>query len=176
MPSSPVSGPSWRGSAEVVTTTVDRQPLDPRVRSVWRLAGALGATPVVLALLVVAVLGLANDRAWLAAAAGVAIVALVVAVVVVPPWRHRTWSWALTDEGIELAHGIVVRVESAIPAFRVQQVDITQGPIERAFGVVTLRITTASSGSDGVLPGVDADRAEEVRRQILARVAADDGV
>lgn len=156
--------------------TIARQPLDPRVRSVWRVAGAIGALPVVVALLVAAAILLSSEH--VGAAAGAVVVGLVVValVVAVPAWRHRSWSWALTDEGLEVAHGILVRVESAIPTFRVQQVDVKQGPLERAFGVVTLQITTASSGSDGTLPGIDAARAEEVRRQILGRVAADDGV
>ncbi len=159
-----------------MTATLPRQPLDPRVRQVWRVAGAIGASPFVVVLLVVAGFSAASDRPWIAAACAVVAVALAAAVVVVPAWRHRCWSWAMTDEGLEVAHGLVVRVESAIPTFRVQQVDVKQGPIERLFGVVTLQITTASSASDGTLPGIDAGRADEVRRQILGRVAADDGV
>jgi membrane protein YdbS with pleckstrin-like domain len=156
--------------------TIERQPLDPRVRHVWRLSGAIGAAPFVVAALVAAGIGAAGDRAWLTAVGVTVAVALVVIVVVVPGWRHRTWSWALTDEGLEVAHGVVVRTQSAIPTFRVQQVDVKQGPIERMFGLVTLQITTASAASDGTLPGIDAARADEVRRRILGRVAADDGV
>ncbi|HEX7135645.1 MAG TPA: PH domain-containing protein [Iamia sp.] len=152
------------------------QPLDPRVRRLWQTAALLATAPVVLVLLGTgAIVG-----AEVGALPGLGLVALAVVVVglavAVPVLRHRRWSWALTDEGLELAHGVVVRTESAIPAFRVQQVDIRQGPLERAFGLVTLQITTASSGSDGTLPGIDAAGADEVRRRILRRVAADDGV
>lgn len=156
--------------------TISRQPLDPRVRQVWRVAAAIGATPFVVVLVVVATVGAAGDRLWLSALAALGLVVLVVAVVVGPGWRHRYWAWAMTDEGLEVAHGVIVRTESSIPTFRVQQVDVKQGPIERAFGVVTLQITTASAASDGALPGIDAARADEVRQQILGRVAADDGV
>lgn len=159
-----------------MTSTIARQPLDPRVRQVWRATGALWCIPLALLCGGAAVAGVLNDAAWVAAVAAVVLVGAVALVIVVPGWRHRTWSWALTDEGLEVAHGVVVKVESAIPTFRVQQVDVKQGPIERAFGVVTLQISTASSGSDGTLPGIDAAHAEEVRRQILGRVAADDGV
>jgi membrane protein YdbS with pleckstrin-like domain len=156
---------------------VDHQPLDPRVRTLWQVVALLGTSPLVLA-------GprrrgrppRRGDTAWLGGLALLAAVVLVVLAVTLPVVRHRRWSWALTDEGLELAHGVLVRTESAIPAFRVQQVDVRQGPIERLFGLVTLTITTASSGSDGTLPGIDADRGDEVRRQILGRVAADDGV
>ncbi|HMJ77395.1 MAG TPA: PH domain-containing protein [Iamia sp.] len=153
-----------------------RRPLDPRVRTLWQVVALLATAPLVLVLLggglIVLVTGDPGPGAGLVAGA-VVVVGLAVGVPVI---RHRRWSWALTDEGLELAHGVLVRTESAIPTFRVQQVDVRQGPIERAFGLVTLTITTASAGSDGTLPGIDADGADEVRRRILHRVAVDDGV
>lgn len=149
------------------------QRLDPRVRSMWLVLGCAAAVPVAAALvLAAAVLGSGPVLAVAVAVAGV----VVGAALLVPTARYRTWRWQLTGEGIELAHGVLVRQQSAIPAFRVQQIDIRQGPVERAFGLATLRITTASSGSDGAIPGLAAERAEDVRRALLREVAADDGV
>jgi membrane protein YdbS with pleckstrin-like domain len=153
-----------------------RQPLDPRVRTLWQVAAVLGTSPVVVVLVGLGVLGLRGDAPALGAALVGAALGVVALAVGIPVLRHRRWSWALTDEGLELAHGVLVRTESAIPIFRVQQVDVRQGPLERAFGLVSLQITTASAGSDGTLPGVDAAGAEHIRRLILGRVAADDGV
>jgi membrane protein YdbS with pleckstrin-like domain len=152
------------------------QPLDRRVRSLWQTAALLGTSPLWLGLLVAALLFGASGEIGPVGALAMGSMVVIGLAVGVPVLRHRRWSWTLTDEGLELAHGVLVRTESAIPAFRVQQVDIRQGPLERAFGLVTLQITTASSGSDGTLPGIDAAGAEDVRRRILRRVAADDGV
>lgn len=154
----------------------ERQALDVRVRSLWQVSALLATAPLVLLCLAAVVANLLGAATWLAPAAASLAAALVALALGVPVIRHRRWSWALTDEGIELAHGVLVRTESAIPLFRVQQVDVRQGPLERAFGLVSLQITTASAGSDGTVPGLDAARAEEVRRLILGRVAADDGV
>ncbi len=153
------------------------QPLSPRVRTLWHLQWAVAAVAAVLVALAVAGL-VAADRAALGVAVAVGVVAAVVAVVAVigPRLHYARWRWELTDEGLELSHGVVLRVESAIPTFRVQQIDVRQGPLERAFDLVSLQITTASSASDGTLPGIDADRAESIRRSLLERVAADDGV
>jgi membrane protein YdbS with pleckstrin-like domain len=153
-----------------------RQPLDPRVRSLWHLMSALAALPVAVVLGGVAIERLLSDAVPLGATLALAAVAVLVAAIVVPIVRYARWSWGLTDEGLELASGVLVRTESAIPFFRVQQVDVRQGPIERLYGLVTLTITTASAGSDGTIPGIDVARADEVRRLILVRVAADDGV
>ena len=113
---------------------------------------------------------------WRGLAAAAAIVGASAPRAVGPRLHYARWRWELTDEGLELSHGVVLRVESAIPTFRVQQIDVRQGPLERAFGLVKPAITTASSASDGTLPGIEAERAEEIRRLLLGRVAADDGV
>lgn len=153
-----------------------RQPLDPRVRTLWQTAALLATSPLVLLLLGLGVTALVAGTPGVGVALVVAALGVVGLAVGVPVVRHRRWSWALTDEGLELAHGVLVRTESAIPIFRVQQVEVRQGPLERAFGLVSLQITTASAGSDGTLPGIDARSADGIRRLILGRVAADDGV
>src|SRR5687768_15777035 len=88
-----------------------RRPLDPRVRSLWQVATLLATSPLWLLLLGLGVLGLVTGDPG----PGVALVAgaLVVAGLAlgVPVLRHRRWSWALTDEGLELAHGVLVRTE-----------------------------------------------------------------
>jgi len=152
------------------------QPLDPRVRRVWHLLAALGALPFTAAGIVAALVGVAEDVPVLVAGGGAGAVVVVLVAAMGPRLRYRTWRWELTPEGLEISHGVLVRTASAVPVFRVQQIDVRQGPIERAFGVVQLQITTASAASDGVLPGLDPERAEAVRRELLGRVAADDGV
>lgn len=135
----------------------------------WAAAAAvLGATTVLVAAL--------TGSGALAGIGAAVTSAVVVAGVVVPRLQWARWRWALTEEGLELAHGVVVRVDSSIPAFRVQQVDVRQGPVEGWLGLVSLQVTTASAGSDGTLPGLAPDVAEAVRRDLLSRVAADDGV
>jgi membrane protein YdbS with pleckstrin-like domain len=142
----------------------------------WWLVGGLVALAVGLPALVIALAALSSGDTVIAVVAIVVGIAVAVGAIVGPSLHYRSWRWELTDEGLELSHGVLLRVESSIPAFRVQQIDVRQGPLERAFGLVTLRLTTASSGSDGTLPGIAADHAEEVRRLLLARVADHDGV
>ncbi len=149
------------------------QPLSPRVRSMWHL---IWAGWVLFVLIVATVLAVVVAQPVLTAAVAVVVALLAVVAVVGPRLNYARWRWELTDEGLEVCHGVVLRVESAIPTFRVQQIDVRQGPLERAFDLVSLQITTASAASDGTLPGIDADRAEAIRRQLLGRVAADDGV
>lgn len=150
--------------------------LSPEVMVLWRLAYAIVAA-VVLA--VVAVVVGINDT-WPVAlrALPVLVVAAVAvtAVVVVPRAEYRRWRYLVTDDGIELRHGLVIHHESSIPHFRVQHVDVRQGVLQRSLGIVSLSISTASPATDAELPGVAPARAEAIRARVLERAEADDGV
>lgn len=162
-------------SDDAVPVVVDT-PLSPRVVALWR-ASWLIATAILLipALLV----GLAATELPMAVRIGLPLLVSaggIALAIVLPNASYRNWRYAVTDDGVELRHGVLVRHESSIPHFRVQHIDIGQGPLDRWRGIVKLTISTASPGSDGSLPGIEPHRAEELRARILARAEADDGV
>lgn len=149
--------------------------LSRRVVWVWR-------TPALITALVVAavaaVIGAGADASGIApfvpalalCAAGVGMA------LVLPAWMFRRWSYWVTPDTVEIRHGVWMRVESSIPHFRVQHIDVHQGPLHRAFGVVELRISTASVTADAKLPGLTRDRAQRVRQLVLDRAQDDDAV
>lgn len=150
--------------------------LSPQVMVLWRLSYA---TVAAIVLAVVTLVAAANDGLPDALRLGLPLAVLVVAIVaiaVIPRAEYRRWRYLVTDDGIELRHGLVVHHESSIPHFRVQHVDVRQGVLQRALKVVTLSISTASPATDAELPAVDAARAELIRARVLDRAEADDGV
>lgn len=156
-----------------------RQGLDPRVRTVWRVGSVVSA--VVTAAVVTGILAIVTavaDRAGPALLlAGPAVGVLMAAL----GWwhaarAHARWSWALTDHALELDHGVWWQQTSAVPYPRLQQIDVEQGPLERRLGLVTLHLRTAAASSDGHIPGIAADRADEVRTRILERAGRGDAV
>jgi membrane protein YdbS with pleckstrin-like domain len=94
----------------------------------------------------------------------------------IPLARYRTWSYEMAQDALELRHGIFELVHSAIPYFRVQHIDVTQGPVERAVGLARLVVHTASAGTDATIPGIAAGDAEGLRRLILQRAGTGDAV
>ncbi len=93
-----------------------------------------------------------------------------------PSLAFDRWSYALRDEDLLIARGVLIRAITAIPASRIQHVDVRQGPIEQWLGLARLQIHTASGvGGDGVIPGLELDDAESLRDQ-LVRVSGDGGV
>jgi uncharacterized protein len=144
--------------------------LDPRIVQVWRVFGAIGLlVPLVPASIVLyLVLG---DRLR-----GVIPIALLVLlglyVAFYPPARYRRWRWRLTPLALELRYGVVVHRVEAVPYFRLQQIDVAQGPVDRLLGLATLQVTTASASGSVALPGIAAEDAPRIRAELLARATA----
>jgi membrane protein YdbS with pleckstrin-like domain len=155
------------------------RPLDRRVVVVWTVQEAA-------AFLVVALAAVAVDLgARLAGAAVPGPPGLAAALLAVPgaaeAWwlpraRYRRWRYQVAGDALELRHGVLRRVHSAIPYFRVQHIDVSQGPVERAVGLARLVVHTASAGTDATIPGIAAGEAEVLRRLILARAGTGDAV
>jgi uncharacterized protein len=148
--------------------------LSPKVIPLWRFrASGWAASIAIVATLPGAVAGSAVLTAALGGAVAVAGLTLAWWL---PAVAHRRWRYELTAGTVELRHGVLVVVESSIPHFRVQHVDTRQGPLERWLGVARLEISTASSATDATIPGIEAERADAVRRHILERAETTEGV
>lgn len=148
----------------------DRErPLDAAVVIVWRVLGGIGAA-VPLSIGAIAGTLLLDRLVWLPATAALAV--FILAVGWYPGARYRRWRWRLTDLALELRYGVLVRRYEAVPYFRIQQIDVTQGPVDRLVGLATLVVTTASASGSASLPGIDATEAPQVRQELLVRAAS----
>jgi len=141
--------------------------LDRRIVLVWRLT-------LLPAMLPVAVLG--GLLAGLLPGPGLAVVlplAVLLALAVGPlqTLRWRRWSWRLTDTAVEVRSGVLTRRHVVVPHFRIQQIDVLEGPVERLLGLATLTVTTASAAGSVSLPGLTVATAPAVRTEMLERAA-----
>lgn len=62
-----------------------------------------------------------------------------------PGVRYRYASYRVDERGIEIRRGVFWRSVTTVPKSRVQHTDVTQGPIDRSFGLSTLVIHTAGT-------------------------------
>ena len=96
-------------------------------------------------------------------------------------WDMRYY--VVTDRSLRIRQGALVILESTFTFANVQNLTIEQGPLERLFGLASLRIETAGGGGGagkanqpggaqhrGVLAGID--NAAEVRNRILELLRA----
>jgi len=82
--------------------------------------------------------------------------------------RFRAWGYSERDEDLEVRRGVMVQRLSVVPYGRMQFVEITAGPVERLFGLATVRLHTAAAASDARIPGLDPDEAARLRDRLAA--------
>nr|WP_305786568.1 PH domain-containing protein [Actinoplanes lichenis] len=80
----------------------------------------------------------------------------------------RAWGYAERDNDLLVRHGLVVRRLSIVPYARMQFVDVTAGPLERAFKLATVQLHTAAAASDAKIPGLPPEEAARLRDRLTA--------
>ena len=91
-----------------------------------------------------------------------------------PPVQYRHTFYKVDEEGIEIRRGVVWRKVINVPRSRVQHTDVSQGPLERRFGLGTLAIYTAGTDHAKVeLPGLDHATALKIRDHLLPGESGD---
>ncbi len=91
-----------------------------------------------------------------------------------PALRYARCSYRVDEIGIEIRSGVVIRRVTTVPRSRVQHTDVSQGPVERRFGLGTLVVYTAGTEFARVsLPGLEYGTAVGIRDTLLPRDGAD---
>lgn len=157
-----------------VTEQQHVEPFDPdgvqfkRVspRLTWvRLAGA-GIFALVGVVVAVVLFVLLDEPLTLLVAVPALLVAAFAAVVV--PRQVRALGYAEREEDLIVRRGIMFRSLTVVPYGRMQYVDVTAGPVDRALGLATVRLHTASAATDATVPGLTADAAATLRDRLTA--------
>ena len=156
------------------------QKLDPRTITLERVEGAIFVS-IVSALLLIGVLTIVLTSTlpfWLDAA----LVSGWLIVTALLGWHFHRWppiayaraAYRLDDDGIEIRRGVVWRSIVDVPRSRVQHTDVSQGPLERRFGLGSVVIYTAGSEHAQVqLGGIAHETAIAIRDQLLPHRHAD---
>ena len=85
-----------------------------------------------------------------------------------PPIAHQHTHYRIDEQGIEIRKGVYWRIVINVPRSRVQHIDVSQGPIERRYGLGTLVIYTAGTDHAKVeLGGLEHGRALRIREHLF---------
>ncbi|WP_420845898.1 PH domain-containing protein [Microbacterium halotolerans] len=101
---------------------------------------------------------------WIAAGAIVLITAITQ---IVLPRQARALGYMLRDDDLVFRKGILWQRMVAVPYGRMQLVDITHGPMDRAFGIAKLKMITAAATTGVEIPGLSQAAAESLRDTLI---------
>jgi membrane protein YdbS with pleckstrin-like domain len=153
--------------ASALDTGLDMHPVDPATIAVWRWE----AVTTVLILTCASFVPLAP----IAPAIGAALAACVLVGGLVlaywwPTQRYRYLSYGLDEFGLVLRSGVWWRKQISLPRVRIQHSDVSQGPLQRRYGIATLKLYTAGSRYTKVeLEGVRHEEALALRDSLVTR-------
>ncbi|MEU5399306.1 PH domain-containing protein [Streptomyces sp. NPDC005963] len=163
-----------RGEEAVVRLRPPIHMLDERVVAWWRVQSLIG-TAAVAAVPAVLAIFLDPARGWLLAVAVALAVLGALEALAVPPWRFRVHRWEVTDEAVYVRTGAFWQEWHIAPMSRIQRVDTMRGPLERAFGLSTVTVTTASSRGEIKIEGLDRQLAAELAERLTRLTQATPG-
>jgi membrane protein YdbS with pleckstrin-like domain len=85
-----------------------------------------------------------------------------------PVIDYQRTSYRVDASGLEIRRGVWWRSVISVPRTRIQHTDVSQGPLERRFGLGTLVVHTAGTSHARVeLAGLDHARALRIRDYLL---------
>lgn len=167
----PATGRGPTGTA--VGRTVNK--LHPRVRYVWIGQSLIGV--VLLSVGATAVTLVFDWPLWVPPAIGLAVLAVSVGFAIA---RYRAWRYEIREDALYLERGVLTQVRTVVPFVRVQHVDSSRSPVERAVGLASTVVYTAGSrGADVTVPGLTPDGADDLRerlKRLAIRAETDDAV
>ncbi|MGC3022889.1 MULTISPECIES: PH domain-containing protein [unclassified Brevibacterium] len=125
------------------------------------LASMIFLVPMFIAALVCAIIFTA-DVPWLHLI-WIAILAYGIASTIIVLRQARAIGYAEREDDLLIRRGIMFHKATVVPYGRLQFVDVDAGPIDRIFGLATVKLHTASAATDATIPGLPRAEADRLR-------------
>jgi len=143
-------------------------PVSPRLATLRRLLLLVSVGVPLIGLAAVLLLGdVDGGGRWLL---GITVVA---AALVAWAWTAiarsvRAYGYAERGDDLLVRRGVRLRRLVAVPYGRMQFVDVSTGPLQRAFGLASVQLHTAAAATDAMVPGLTAEEAARLRDRLAA--------
>ncbi len=141
--------------------------------NVLRVRTLIGWLPLIVGATVLDRVALEGSR-WQGALLVLIPLLAAITVMVAPPRIWLRLGYRLAPTLLQVVRGWLFLTDTIVPFVRVQHIDVTRGPLDKAFGTATLIVHTAGTHNSIVtLPGLAPDRAAEIRELIRDHIRSD---
>jgi len=139
----------------------------------WRIGRLIGlliflVLGIAASLVVTLVDELSPAALWVYLISGGLVLLNLLGFLILPGIEYRQWKYLITDEKVEIVHGIFFVTTSIVPIVRIQHITVGQGPIYRKLGLFKVTIALASGTFEIV--GLRDERAKEISETLRARL------
>lgn len=136
-------------------------PISPDYRKVQLIRGLIIAIPFIAALVFASI----YFPWWLIVIIAVAFV-VHIGITTTYVLASRYWGYAEKDDELVTCRGRIVSRILVVPYGRMQEVNVTTGPLLRKYGLATISMETASTDADAKIPGITQAEADRLRRKL----------
>ena len=150
--------------------------LDRKIIGGWRISRMIRLACFLIPAVVVSIFADMDILAWkIGVFALWAICAYcLLGLILYPPIEYRQWGYYIDDEKVVIRHGLFFISQTIVPVIRIQNITISQGPINRRLGLYKVEIALASGSHEIV--GLDQATAdfisESLREKLYHRMEA----
>ncbi|MFM7350530.1 MAG: PH domain-containing protein [Erythrobacter sp.] len=145
--------------------------LHPGYAHALRVGTTLMAIPFLVAALVVEVVNREEGLIPSGIVSGAVLLVAILLILRIPARRYGARGYQMGADRLRVVRGLLFRSDTVVPFGRVQHIDVTQGPLERFFGIATLTLHTAGNHNASVaLPGLGEEDARAMRETIRAHI------
>ena len=141
--------------------------VEPALTTYWRVILTV-LLAIVLALQVA--LLIFNGQTWDNQVMSIAVPLSIALVLLLFVWsyllvgrRVAAIGYRLEDRELHVSSGLLFQKLVSVPFARMQLVEVTAGPLERALGIARVQLHTASASTNARIPGLSAESAASLR-------------
>jgi membrane protein YdbS with pleckstrin-like domain len=138
--------------------------LSPKYLSLRRVGTVLG--PAMVSTVPAVLVGVLSGLWWISAILWSVAAAVVGFRLALSRRKWLSWGYVERADDLYITHGVLSRTLVAVPYGRMQLVEVTSGPLQRAFGLATVTLKTASPRTNAQIPGLLPAEAARLRDRL----------
>lgn len=147
--------------------------LDKKIITSWRIARLIRFAVIVVVLGLPTLIVSNKDyfvpvATYIYLAEGLIFTYLAATFLLYPVIEYRQWGYIISDDRVEIKHGLFFIETIVIPIIRIQHITIVQGPILRKLGLSKVSIHTASGAF--LIEGLSNNSAKAIAEALKARI------
>ena len=89
-------------------------------------------------------------------------------IIAAPHVRYERYRYCIDEEAIRVRSGLFWVSESIVPIERLHKLEVSQGPVDRRFGLANVQVTTA--GGDVSIQFLTIEKAEEIAETLKKKI------
>ena len=144
--------------------------LDPKAKTSWRIKRGISFAVLVVVCAIISLLVPYEELYGkiIEIAVTVFLAYKLIGLIVYPMIEYKQWGYTISEDRVDIRHGIFFVKHTIIPVIRIQHITVSQGPINRQLGLYEVEMSLASESFQ--IPCLSKETADEISENLKAKL------